>query len=122
MRPHRVIQPALAALLAACVLLLGFAAWSPELHEELCAHDHTDHAHPHGHAHADDDAPGAPAPGGADHACAVTLFAAGCEPPALPLSTTAPTADAARVAAFTELLLARTLRGPERACGPPALA
>ena len=57
------------------------------------------------------------------HACAVTLFAAGCDvaPTAIPLAPP-PELSAARVAAFTELLLTRTLRGPERVCGPPALA
>jgi hypothetical protein len=114
MHPFLAIQPALAALLAACVLLLGLAAWSPSLHHELCAHGDE----PHGH----DDAPATPSPSNSDHLCAVTLFASGCEFPALPLSLTAPRVDAARVASFTELLLARTLRGPERVCGPPALA
>lgn len=122
MRPLRRLQPALAAFLAACVLLLGLAAWSPELHEELYAHGDTAHAHHPGHAHSEDDSPAAPSPLADDHACAVTLFAAGCDAPALPLSLTAPPADAARVASFTEILLARTLRGPERVCGPPALA
>lgn len=103
----RVTTPVLAAVLAACVLLLGFAAVSPALHGELCDHAHGDVSH------ADDDTPG----------CAVVLFAGG-----FTLSTPAPDVtppaalSAERVAAFTELLLARTLRGPERVCGPPAQA
>lgn len=113
MRSTHPFQPVLAVLLAACVLLLGLAAKSPALHEDLCVqgHAHAD-GHSHEHAPADDD----------DHACAVTLFATGCDAPALPLALTAPPSDAARFASFTELLLARTLRGPERVCGPPARA
>jgi hypothetical protein len=111
----RALQPALAALLAACVLLLGLAAWSPALHDELCSHTHAeaDGDHDHDKAHATP---------GADHACAVTLFAAGCDTPPPPLSLIALPAEAARGAAFTEFMLARTLRGPERVCGPPARA
>lgn len=125
MRPLPVLRPALAALLAACVLLLGLAAWAPNLHACLhggvaCAGEHDHVARGHGHDHHE--APSAPDQATDEHACAVTLFAAGCDMPLLPLSLTAPPADAARVAAFTEFLLARTLRGPERVCGPPALA
>jgi hypothetical protein len=118
MRTLRALQPTLAALLAACVLLLGLAASSPTLHEELCAQ-----VHAHDHAHDHHDSPGAPALADADHICAVTLFAGGCTiaPASIPLSPPA-ALNTARVAAFTEFLLARTLRGPARVCGPPALA
>lgn len=103
----RVITPALAAFLAACVLLLGLAAVSPALHGELCDHAHGEVSH------ADDDAPG----------CAVVLFAGGVTLSTPPPDLPPPAAlNAARVAAFTEIVLARTLRGPERVCGPPASA
>lgn len=105
----RVIKPVLAVFLAACVLLLGLAALSPALHERLC----DDHAH-------DSDASG-PASAG-DHVCAVTLFAAGCDVAVIPSLCAPPTLHAEGVARFTELLLSRTLRGPERVCGPPARA
>jgi hypothetical protein len=123
MLPLRRLQPALAALLAACVLLLGLAAWSPELHEKLCAHEHAvahDPAHDHCSGDHAEHAPAAPAE---EPACAVTLFASGCAvaPTAIPLSPPLGL-SAARVTAFTELLFARTLRGPDRVCGPPALA
>ena len=111
----RAFQPALAALLAACVLLLGLAAWSPALHSELCPHAHAEADGDHHHDEV-------PATTDVDHTCAVTLFAAGCDAPPPPLSLTALPAEAARVAAFTEFMLARTLRGPERVCGPPAHA
>ncbi len=111
------LQPALAALLAACVLLLGWAAYSPALHQTLhndghgsCAANATD-SH-HATAPEDADAP--------DHSCAVTLFAAGCDAPSAPLFLSEPALNAIRVAHFTEFMLARTLRGPARVCGPPA--
>lgn len=125
MRAATTIQSALAALLAACVVLLGIAAHAPALHDTLCRLDAAPHcatadgADDHGHAHDDD----APAPSlGSDHACAITLFAAGCEAPALPFLLAEPALNATRVAHFTEFMLARTLRGPARVCGPPALA
>lgn len=128
MRPLRRIQPALAALLAACVVLLGLAAVSPDLHaliHQRHGHDTTLAAHACGtdahHAVADTspaDAPALDAP----HVCAVTLFAHGCDI-AVPIFHLAPPSlNATRVAQFTDLLLSRTLRGPERVCGPPPLA
>lgn len=123
MRPFRSLRSALAALLAVCVALLGLAAVSPDLHEHICA-AHADHAPDHGPlATHDHDAPAtsdkAPVD---DQACAVTLFASGCETPVI-FSLCPPAAlHAEGVASFTELLLSRTLRGPERVCGPPALA
>lgn len=121
MRLLRPLQPALAAFLAACVLLLGLAAQSPELHEALCQHgkEHADHAADHAHADASADSEPATSDGAG---CAVTLFASGCDTPPPPLSLVAPALNAVRVAHFTEFMLARTLRGPARVCGPPALA
>lgn len=132
MRPLRRLQPVLAALLAACVLLLGLASWSPDLHARLHAGTDCgpDHEHPapdratssHGHYHGD--SPATPASHADEyHGCAVNLFASGCDvaPTAVPLSPPLELSPA-RVAAFTEWMLARTLRGPERVCGPPALA
>ena len=105
----RTITPALAALLAACVLLLTFAAVSPGLHEELCDHAHGDVSHA-GNDNSDD------APD-----CAVMLFAGGVTLSTPPPDLLPPAAlSAARIAAFTDILLSRTLRGPERVCGPPA--
>lgn len=118
MRPSPVLRATLAALLAACVLLLGFAAWSPALHEQFCA-DHapapaTPHAsHDHDGPVGDDADP--------DHGCAITLFGGGCVLPLVDHISPASAPNAVRVAAFTELLLARTLRGPARVCGPPLL-
>lgn len=131
MRSLRRIEPALAALLAACVVLLGLAAVSPELHaliHERHGHDTTPAVHA---CHADSDIRHAATPDTSpaadlalddEHACAVTLFAHGCDldVPVFHLSPTSLTATS--VAQFTELLLSRTLRGPERVCGPPALA
>lgn len=124
MRLLRLLQPVLAALLAACVLLLGLAVQTPSLHEELCAYPHVKHDHaeatPHAHSHADDNA-STPANAPADnHVCAITLFAAGCEAPALPVYLSEPVLNATRVAHFSEFMLARALRGPARVCGPPA--
>lgn len=139
------IRHLLAALLAACVLLLGLATQAPSLHAALCG---TIHAHHHEAADCDDQESGsflaplgahastegqAPSHNGAphpldsstaadNHVCAVTLFAAGCETPAVFSLCPPTTLNAVGVASFTELLLSRTLRGPERACGPPALA
>lgn len=116
MRPSPVLQATLAALLAACVLLLGLAAWSPALHERFCA----DHATATSHASHDHDAPvGDDAD--PDHRCAITLFDGGCVLPLEDPISPASALNAVRVAAFTELLLARTLRGPARVCGPPLL-
>jgi hypothetical protein len=136
----RPLQPALAAVLAACVLLLGWAAQAPDLHETLCRHiqenqAHVDHADASHSDHladaacpktsravassAPDDA-SASAPDDAN--CAVTLFAAGCETPPAPLWLAEPALNVVRVSHFTELMLARTLRGPARVCGPPSLA
>lgn len=124
----RPLHPALAALLAACVLLLGLAAQAPHLHEAICQHgkEHADHAdhdatHAADHAHADTSADSEPATPD-DAGCAVTLFASGCDTPPHPLSLVAPALNAVRVAHFTEFMLARTLRGPARVCGPPALS
>jgi hypothetical protein len=114
MRLLRSLQPALAALLAACVLLLGWAAYSPALHDTLC-----DHAHEHQTSGAPEKSP-AVGDDSAQDACAVVLFAAGCEAPPPPLSLAEPALNAIRVAHFTEFMLARTLRGPARVCGPPA--
>ena len=114
MRLLRSLQPALAALLAACVLLLGWAAYSPALHEALCDHDH---GHETSEASAKSSVVGDDS---AQDACAVVLFAAGCEAPPPPLSLDEPALNAIRVAHFTEFMLARTLRGPARVCGPPA--
>ena len=117
MQPLRHLQPALAALLAACVLLLGLAVSSPALHhwlhvETACADgSDADHAH---------DA--APSTTDADHGCAVTLFATGCETPVAFAFCPPLALHAEGVTSFTELLLARTLRGPEQVCGPPARA
>lgn len=134
MPPLRVIAPALSALLAACVVLLGLAAVSPRVHAELCAqigqgathdhaHDHGDHAHAdHARSDATDAHPEADLPATGDHACAVTLFAAGCETPVVFQLCPPLALHAEGVASFTELLLSRTPRGPERVCGPPALA
>jgi len=124
MRLLRPLQPVLAALLAACVLLLGSAAQTPSLHAGLCAYPHAEHDHleatPHAHGHADDNA-STPANAPADnHVCAITLFAAGCEAPALPVYLSEPVLNATRVAHFSEFMLARALRGPARVCGPPA--
>ena len=123
MRPFRSLRPVLAALLAACVVLLGLAAVSPDLHGHICA-AHADHApdhgplatHDHGAPAASDKAPTD------DRACAVTLFAAGCETPMVFSLCPPACLHAEGVASFTELLLSRTLRGPERVCGPPARA
>jgi len=119
MPSRRAFQPLLAVLLTACVLLLGFATVSPGLHDLLC-----DHAHVAAAPSADDTRQEtAQFADTGDHACAVTLFASGCPATAPDPSFIPPPAlSAARVAAFTEFLLARTLRGPERVCGPPALA
>lgn len=123
MRLLRPLQPALAALLAACVLLLGWAAYAPDLHEAICEHGH---AHEHaavdvsasGHSSDTSDASAAPD----DASCAVSLFAAGCDLAPAPLLLAEPALNAIRVAHFTEFMLARTLRGPARVCGPPVLA
>jgi hypothetical protein len=117
MQPLRHLQPALAALLAACVLLLGLAVNSPALHAHLhvataCA-DGTDADHDHNSA---------PATADADHGCAVTLFATGCETPVAFAFCPPLALHAEGVTSFTELLLARTLRGPEQVCGPPVFA
>jgi hypothetical protein len=122
MRFPRPLQPVLAAILAACVLLLGLAASAPALHAVICL-SHTDHpqaAHAtHGHCDHRDDAP---APDTTDHACAITLFAAGCDSPPPLFLLVEPALNAVRVEHLHELLLARTLRGPARVCGPPAQA
>lgn len=122
----RHLQPALAALLAACVLLLGLAGASPALHDAVCTHRGESAAHEHSrpdshaaHDHADD---AAHPTGPLEHICAITLFAAGCDSPAPPLFLVEPALNATRLAHFTEFMLARTLRGPARVCGPPALA
>ena len=116
----RALQPVLAVHLAACVLLLGLAAVSPRLHDLLCEHAH-DVAAPSAVGDADHETE--PAADTGDHACAVALFAAGCSATAPHASVAPPSAlTAARVAAFIEIVLSRTLRGPERVCGPPARA
>jgi hypothetical protein len=118
MRPLRRLQPALAAFLAACVLLLGLAAWSPALHAELCPQPS---AHPHlagEPAHDHEEAPLA----SSDHACAVTLFASGCLTATPPPALSAPVLHAASIPVFTERILPRIPRGPVRACGPPTRA
>lgn len=119
----------LAAFLAVCVVLLGLAGVSPRIHEQVCAHfrlpdtlsmadHHAEHDHDaHGHAHPD-----VPDASEDDHVCAVTLFTAGCDTPSAPLFAPPPRLHAAGVASFHALLLERTLRGPQRVCGPPALA
>ncbi len=117
MQPLRHLQPALAALLAACVLLLGLAVSSPALHahlhvEQACA-DGTDVDHAHDSASDTADA---------NHRCAVNLFATGCEAPVAFAFCPPVALHAEGVTSFTELLLARTLRGPEQVCGPPARA
>lgn len=123
----RPLQPVLAALLAACVLLLGWAAHAPDFHEALCdhAHDHPAHdaAHEPGDSSHAPDTPGTSEPHTPDGAiCAVTLFAAGCDAPTSPRLLVEPALNAICVAHFTEFMLSRTLRGPARVCGPPALA
>ncbi len=129
MSSPRTLKSALAACLAVGVMLLGLAAVSPRVHAQLCAqiraeidhaHDHAHDGHAHG-AHTHDESSGN---AGSDegHSCAVTLFAAGTEIP-VSVYICAPVAlHADGVASFTALLLTRTLRGPERVCGPPALA
>jgi hypothetical protein len=135
LRPRR-FRTLLAAFLAAGVLLLGWAAHCPQLHAALCpaelapgkqsarsrsahqGHAHCDHTDAHGgHDHGDHEAAEAPPD---EHRCAVTLFAAGTDlvppfhfrpPGALP---------APEIAARTERLRDRTLRGAHRSCGPPA--
>jgi hypothetical protein len=140
LRPRR-FRTLLAAFLAAGVLLLGWAAHCPQLHAALCpaelapgkqsarsrsahqGHAHGDHTDAHGghdhgdHDHGDHEAAEAPPD---EHRCAVTLFAAGTDlvppfhfrpPGALP---------APEIAARTERLRDRTLRGAHRSCGPPA--
>ncbi len=123
MRPLSQFQPALAAFLATCVWLLCLAGASPALHRSVCAHHagHHDHAHHAGHdsktasGETDSSLP-------ADHACAITLFAAGCVSPPAPVLFAEPALNAHRIAHFIELKLARTLRGPARVCGPPLRA
>jgi hypothetical protein len=133
MRLLRQLRPAVAAFLAASVLLLGWAATSPLVHAELCPDAHAAFAHDHAHDHGDDAAHShgtshdaspsdAPASLAKDHICAVTLFSTGCEVPAHDIGLREPSLNATRVAHFTEFMLARTLRGPARVCGPPALA
>lgn len=117
MQPLRHLQPVLSALLAACVLLLGLAVNSPALHHLL----HADVACADG-ADADHAHDAAPVATDADHGCAVTLFATGCEIPVAFAFSPPVALHAEGVASFTELLLARTLRGPEQVCGPPAQA
>lgn len=120
----------LAVLLAACVLLLGFAAHSPGLHERLCVDAHEAHLsdscdHPDDHSTATtppSDHHSAHTSPDHDHACAVTLFAAGCETPVIFTHCPPLALHAEGVANYTELLLSRTLRGPERVCGPPRTA
>lgn len=128
--PRQPTSSWLAILLAACVVLLGLANQSPGLHQRLCGETHgaqisdsCDHHEASAQAAPDpsDDHTGHTAPGH-EHGCAVTLFAAGCETIAafdipLPLALTPESVDG-----FIELLLSRTLRGPERVCGPPAHA
>jgi ABC-type nickel/cobalt efflux system permease component RcnA len=131
MRLIRSLSPLLAVVLTAAVLLLGLAAQSPALHRSLCAaheigldHDH-DHAHEHQHhaaheGHADCDGPAdKPQDLTPEHSCAVTLFAHGCTPSVPLVFVSAPALTATAVAQFEALLLSRTLRGPERVCGPP---
>ena len=120
MPPHRAIQSAIAVLLTACVLLLGLAAVSPELHEGICHHEHPKLVAKQdaGHEHRPDSA-------GADHdnseaGCVVHLFAHGCDIAVPVVHLSPPSLNATKVAQFTELMLSRTLRGPERVCGPPA--
>jgi hypothetical protein len=132
MRLIRQLQPALAAFLAACVLLLGLAAVSPALHESLCTGESQAH---HNVAHQEtvanvapsdphhcDTSSTAPADGDDDHACAVHLFAHGCTANVPAVFSAPPELNATRVAHFTEFMLDRTLRGPARVCGPPVLA
>jgi len=131
MRRLNPLQPAFAAFLAVCVLLLGLAAVSPELHEFVCTE--AEHQHHPGAQHdelaADASAAahphhdGAPAPVAKDddHGCAVRLFAHGCTHATPEPFVSPPVLNATNVAHFTELMLARTLRGPARVCGPPAL-
>lgn len=65
-RPEHPLTRATALVAALCVLLLAMFAASPTLHAGLHEHDHAAHAHDHG----------APVDG-AEHTCAVTLFAQG---------------------------------------------
>src|SRR5690606_22244123 len=123
MRSFRAIVPALAALLAVCVALLGLAAVSPDLHTRLCAQENpAEYPHEHGGTlgvvDGDGDA-GLPhdAP---EHVCAVTLFAGGCDQAPFFDFVVELRLTTLGVAQFTDLLLSRTLRGPERVCGPPA--
>ncbi len=129
MAPSRTLKSALAVFLAVGVVLLGLATVSPSVHAQLCAqlreevghahdHDHLGHAHG-GHGH--DESPST-AESSDDHGCAVTLFSAGCDIPVAALICPPVALHAEGVASFTALLLTRTLRGPERVCGPPALA
>jgi hypothetical protein len=64
----------------------------------------------------------APVTTDADHGCAVTLFATGCETPVAFAFCPPLALHAEGVTSFTEILLARTLRGPEQVCGPPVCA
>jgi len=104
-------------------MLLSLLAWLPDLHAKLhdpstpCVHNPEGVAkvYPHG----DNDTAGAVCE---DPACAITLFAAGCEA-AVPFVLCPPLGlHAEGVASFTERLFARTLPGPQRVCGPPARA
>jgi hypothetical protein len=136
-RPRQ-LRALFAAFLAAGVLLLGWAAHCPQLHAALCApelapgktamrsrsphpgHAHEDAAHAHDDSpHAHDDPAHAEAPPD-EHLCAVTLFAAGAD--LVPPFPFRPPTDlpATGIAAHTERLRDRTLRGAHRSCGPPA--
>ncbi len=122
----RQLQPLLAAALAACLLLVSLAAWSPELHERLhalsgCEAEMHENDAPHA-GHDGSDHEHSTAEQGSNHSCAVTLFASGCDKPAFFTLAQPVKMHAEGVASFTELLLARTLRGPKHVCGPPALA
>lgn len=116
MRLLRQLQAAFAAFLAICVLALGFAAVSPQLHRLICSeeshHQHSDVRH-HGHASDSDIA-------NAFHECAVQLFGHGCTASAPVIFVSPVVLNATSVAQFTEFMLTRTLRGPARVCGAPS--
>lgn len=123
----RQLQPVVTALLAVCLLLLGFAAHSPSFHDAICSHGlHASHEchgeHDHHDVNHEENHDDQPASTDREHACAVTSFANGCEAPSLPVLLAEPVLNAIRVSHFTEFMLARSLRGPARVCGPPAQA
>jgi hypothetical protein len=114
------LRPALATFLAACFVLLGLAAQSPQLHELLCAVETLTGRHSasrnHGHESPGPDDSAPPSEG---HDCAVTLFAAGTDAPSAFAVGTHLAFPLQNAPDFTCLLLSRTLRGPQRACGQP---